>query len=109
MERGEVWIVSPDPTTGTEQRGQRLVVVVSTGRHNRLFTPVVAPITGGGHPRQHGFAVPLTGLGLATQGIVRCDQPRALDLRARGGRFTGDVIPEAVIDDLCARIATIFE
>jgi len=48
---------------------------------------VVLPITSGGNfARTAGFAVPLTGAGIKTTGIVRCDRPRALDLGARSGR-----------------------
>lgn len=110
MERGEVWLVSLDPTAGAEQRGERRVVVVSTAAHNALFTPMVAPITiGGDHARLHGFAVSLTGLGLNVQGIVRCDQVRALDLRARKARSMRERVPDYVMDDICAKIATIFD
>jgi mRNA-degrading endonuclease toxin of MazEF toxin-antitoxin module len=42
--------------------------------------------TGGGFARTAGFAVLLTSAGTRTTGVVRCDQSRALDLRARGGR-----------------------
>jgi mRNA-degrading endonuclease toxin of MazEF toxin-antitoxin module len=49
--------------------------------------PIVLPITTGGNfARIRGFAVSLTGVGTRTTGIIRCDQPRALDLEARGGR-----------------------
>jgi mRNA-degrading endonuclease toxin of MazEF toxin-antitoxin module len=47
-------------------------------------TSVVLPIaTGGNFARARGFAVPLDGVGLKTRGIVRCDQPLAMDLSAR--------------------------
>jgi mRNA interferase ChpB len=108
VERGEVWLVSLDPTLGTEQRGERRVVVVSTAAHNRLFTPLVAPITiGGDHARLHGFAVSLTGLGLNVQGVVRCDQVRVMDLRARKAKPMRERLPDDVMDDVCGRIATI--
>ena len=90
MQRGEIWIVSLDPAAGHEQRGERRVVILSPAEFNRATNvPLVAPITtGGDFARMRGFTVSLTGLGLTTQGVVRCDQPRVLDLRARGGRPT---------------------
>jgi len=110
VERGEVWLVSLDPTIGSEQRGERRVVIVSTAAHNRLFTPIVAPITiGSDHARQHGFAVSLTGLGLNVQGIVRCDQIRALDLRGRKAKPMRERLPDFIMDDICGRIATILD
>jgi mRNA-degrading endonuclease toxin of MazEF toxin-antitoxin module len=82
MKRGEIWLVSLDPTSGHEQKGRRPVLIVSPEPFNRVTkVPVVLPITSGGNfARTAGFAVPLTGAGTKTTGIIRCDQPRALDL-----------------------------
>ncbi len=111
MQRGEIWVVSLDPTAGHEKRGERRVVILSTAEFNRLTgVPLVAPITiGGDFARMRGFTVSLTGLGLNTQGVVRCDQPRVLDLRARGGRATREWLPEAVMDDVLAKVGTLIE
>ena len=47
--------------------------------------PVVLPITnGGGFARRIGFGVEISGI--KTTGVVRCDQPRVLDIAERGGR-----------------------
>jgi len=110
MKRGEVWLVSLDPTAGHEQKGRRPVLIVSPEAFNRVTkVPVVLPITSGGNfARTAGFAVPLTGAGTKTTGIVRCDQLRALDLAARGGKKLEN-IPDTIMDDVLARIAPIFE
>ena len=43
-------------------------------------TPLVCPITQGGNFARHaGFAVPLSGAGTATQGVVLCNQIRGQD------------------------------
>jgi len=69
----------------------------------------VAPITsGGGASRMKGFAVSLTGAGTNANGVVLCDQLRTLDLRSRGGRKS-EAVPDFIIDDVVARIATLFE
>src|SRR5258705_4807161 len=88
MERGDVYLVSLDPATGHEQQGRRPVLVISPGKFNRLTgVPIVLPITSGGSfARTAGFAVSLMGAGTQTTGVVRCDQPRALDLRARAAK-----------------------
>jgi mRNA-degrading endonuclease toxin of MazEF toxin-antitoxin module len=52
--------------------------------------------------------VPLPGAGTTTQGIVRCDQPHALDLGARDGRKL-ESVPETIMDEVLARLAPIFE
>ena len=110
MKRGEVWLVSLDPTAGHEQQGTRPVLIVSPGPFNKLTgVPVVLPITtGGGFARRRGFAVSLEGAGTRTTGVIRCDQPRVLDLSARKGKFL-ETIPEHVIDDVLARLATVLE
>ncbi|MBI5165230.1 MAG: type II toxin-antitoxin system PemK/MazF family toxin [Magnetospirillum sp.] len=110
MERGDIYVVSLDPTAGHEQQGTRPVVIVSPGPFNRLTkTPVVLPITTGGNfARTAGFAVTLVGAGIATTGVIRCDQPRALDLGARHGRKV-ESVPAAIMDEVLAKLATLVE
>jgi mRNA-degrading endonuclease toxin of MazEF toxin-antitoxin module len=110
MKRGEIWLVGLDPSAGHEQKGRRPVLIVSPEAFNRVTkVPVVLPITSGGNfARTAGFAVPLTGAGIKTTGIVRCDQPRALDLTARHGKKL-ESVPAAIIDEVLARLAPIFE
>ena len=100
MRRGEIWLVG----------GRRPVLIVSQAAFNSITKlPVILPITSGGNfARTAGFAVPLTEAGTKTTGVVRCDQPRALDLAARGGRKL-ESIPDAIMDEVLARIAPIFE
>ena len=108
MKRGDIWLVSQDPTAGHEQQGTRPVLIVSPEAFNGLTgTPVVLPIAAGGSfARRRGFAVSLEGAGTRTKGVIRCDQPRALDLAARKGRRV-DTVPEHVIDDVLARLGAI--
>src|ERR1035438_9425879 len=106
MKRGEIWLVGPDPTEGHEQKGRRPVLIVSPEAFNRTTkVPVVLPIASGGNfARTAGFAVPLTGARTKTAGIVRCDQPRALDVAARHGRKL-ESVPGAVMDEVPARLS----
>lgn len=108
MQRGEIWLVTLDPTPGHEQQGTRPVLVVSPAPFNKLTrTPVVLPITTGGRFARHrGFAVSLDEAGTRTVGVIRCDQPRALDLVARNGRRL-ETVPEPIVDDVLARLAAI--
>lgn len=110
MERGDIYLVSLDPTAGHEQQGKRPVLVISPGKFNRLTgVPVVLPITTGGRfARTAGFAVSLTGAGTQTAGVVRCDQPRAIDLRARGARKL-EVVPDRIIDEALSKVGPLFE
>jgi mRNA-degrading endonuclease toxin of MazEF toxin-antitoxin module len=110
MKRGDIWLVGLDPAEGHEQKGRRPVLIVSPEAFNRVTrVPVVLPITSGGSfARTAGFAVPLTGAGTKTTGVVRCDQPRALDLAARGGKKL-ESVPSAIMDEVLARLAPVFE
>lgn len=110
MERGDLYMVCLDPTSGQEQRGTRPVLIVSSSAFNRQTkTPIVLPITRGGHlARTAGFAVSLMNTGTDTTGVIRCDQPRALDIRARHGRKL-ESIPRVVMDEVLAKLATIVQ
>lgn len=110
MDLGDIYIVPLDPTKGREQRGTRRVLVVSPTAFNRLTNaPIVAPITlGGDFARVAGFTVSLTGAGLETQGVVRCDQLRTLDLKARGAVRT-EKAPPYIVEEALARIRPLFE
>ncbi len=108
MTRGDIYLVSLDPTAGREQRGVRPVLIVSPAEFNAATKlPVVLPITNGGEfARRIGFAVPLSGI--KTTGVVRCDQPRVLDLNARNGRKI-ESVPAPIMEEVMARLAPIFE
>lgn len=110
MERGDIYLVSLDPTSGREQQGTRPVLIVSPAAFNHLTkTPVVLPITNGGNiARTAGFAVSLMGSGINTTGVIRCDQPRVLDLASRNARKL-ESVPQPIMDEVLARLATIFE
>lgn len=110
MKRGDIYLVSLNPTSGHEQQGTRPVLLISPTAFNKLTrTPVVLPITSGGNfARTAGFAVSLMGAGTETTGVVRCDQPRALDIGSRHGRKL-ESVPAAILDEVLAKIATLFE
>lgn len=108
MDRGEIWLVSLDPTAGHEQRGTRPVLIVSPVSFN-AFTrlPVVVPITSGDNfARTAGFAVSLDGAGTKTTGVIRCDQPRTLDIEVRNGKRL-ERVPEVIINEVLARLEAI--
>jgi len=110
MERGDIYLVSLDPTSGHEQQGTRPVLLISPAAFNRLtHTPIVLPITSTGNfARTAGFSVSLMGTGTQTTGVVRCDQPRALDISSRHGRKI-ETVPQTILDEVLARIAPLFE
>jgi mRNA-degrading endonuclease toxin of MazEF toxin-antitoxin module len=109
VKRGDIYMVSLDPTMGQEQQGRRPVLIVSPDAFNTLTrVPIVVPITSGGaFARNAGFTVSLAAAGTRTTGVIRCDQPRPLDLTARKGRKL-ESIPGEILDDVLARLATLF-
>ena len=74
--RGDVFLVSLDPTRGREIRKTRPCLVVSPDELNRhLSTVLIAPMTTGSH--DYPFRVPCTFK--KTKGHVVLDQVRAVD------------------------------
>ena len=108
MKRGDIYLVSLDPTAGHEQSGSRPVLIVSPDEFNQATQlPVILPITNkGAFARNLGFAVPISGI--KTTGIIRCDQPRVLDLTIRLGQKV-DTLPNSIMEDVLARVVTLFE
>jgi mRNA interferase ChpB len=107
VKRGDIYMVSLNPAQGREQQGHRPVLIVTPAAFNTVTKlPVILPITNGGDfARRIGFAVEL--IGIKTTGIVRCDQPRVLDIAERGGRKV-DSLPAALLDEVMAKVATLF-
>lgn len=108
MKRGDIYLVSLDPTSGHEQNGSRPVLIVSPEEFNEATKlPVVLPITNGGDfARRLGFAVAVSGI--KTSGVVRCDQPRVIDLVARQARKV-DELPAPIMDEVLAKVITLFQ
>lgn len=107
MKRGDIYLVALDPVAGHEQSGSRPVLVVSATEFNEATKlPVICPITSGGDfARRIGFAVALAGI--KTSGVVRCDQPRVLDLAARRARKV-ETVPDEIMAEVLARLVPIF-
>jgi mRNA-degrading endonuclease toxin of MazEF toxin-antitoxin module len=109
VERGDIFHVDLNPIQGREQGGARYVVIVSPKGFNVLGTPLVCPITQGGNFARHaGFAVPLSGAGTGTQGVVLCNQPRVLDLQARKTRLI-ETVPDFIMDEILAKLLPLVE
>lgn len=107
MKRGDIYLVSLDPTKGKEQQGLRPVLIVSSTLFNQTTKlPVVLPITSGGDfTRRIGFAVPISGI--KTTGVIRCDQPRVMDLNERNAKKI-DTLPSEILEEVLARFMPIF-
>ena len=95
--RGDVHLVSLDPTVGSEIRKSRPCLIVSPNELNRhLRTAVVAPMTTGG--RAYAWRIPCRFEGRA--GFVALDQIRTIDrgrLTARLGRLAPRAVSRVLV------------
>jgi mRNA-degrading endonuclease toxin of MazEF toxin-antitoxin module len=109
MKQGDIWLCDMEPIAGHEQGGKRPVLIISSDAFNqRTGLPVVFPITqGGGFARRRGFAYELPEGGRIT-GVIRCDQPRTLDLEARGA-ICIERIDEPTLGEVLERYYAIVE
>ena len=109
-ERGDILLLSLDPTQGKEIRGSRPVLVLSADAFNKASgLLLVAPITqGGSAARETGFSVTLMGTGTATQGVVLCDQTRTIDARARTFRRI-EKAPAELVQEALDAVRSILE
>ncbi|MFG0467360.1 type II toxin-antitoxin system ChpB family toxin [Pseudomonas putida] len=107
--RGDIVRINLNPTAGREQQGDfRPALVLTPAIFNTSGLAIIAPITQGGDFARHaGFAVPLSGSGTETQGVVLCNQIRTVDLEARTAKRL-ELAPEGVIDEVLARVQTLF-
>lgn len=108
--RGDIVRLNLNPTAGLEQQGDfRPALIISPAAFNVSGLVLIAPITqGGDFARYAGFAVPLSGSGTETQGVVLCNQIRTVDLEARGAKRV-EAVPDVVMDDVLARIQVLIE
>ena len=108
-QRGDIVLLTLDPTLGHEQRGTRPALVISPTAFNRFNLAMVCPITHGGNfARGQSWTVPLTGLGLKTDGVVLANQARILDWAERRAKFI-ETVPDDVAAEVIARVAAILE
>ena len=74
--RGDVWLVTLDPTVGSEIKKSRPCVIVSPSEmHDHLRTVIVAPLTT--KSRTAPYRIPLTHGG--QKGLILLDQVRSVD------------------------------
>ncbi len=94
--RGDVYLVSLNPTKGREIRKTRPCVIVSPDELNtNLSTFVVAPMTTGGHPYPFRIACRFE----KKDGFIVLDQIRTVDRRRltkRLGRLTPTTLAKAL-------------
>jgi mRNA interferase ChpB len=103
-QQGEIYLLSMDPTLGTEIQGMRPALVLSNGISNQQGRALMAPITQGANiDRVRGWATSLMGSGTRTQGAAIINQARFLDYQARHAKFI-EATPAEVSTDALGRL-----
>lgn len=96
VRRGDVFLISLDPTRGDEIQKTRPCVIVSPDELNaNLRTFIVAPLTTGGHPYPFRVACKFQG----RSGHIVLDQIRTIDrerLVRRLGRLSSSALVRAL-------------
>ena len=94
--RGEVWLVTLDPTVGSEIHKTRPCLIISPPEmHDFLRTVIVAPMTTGARPAP--YRIPLTFQG--KRGLILLDQLRTLD-KVRLVKRLGNITPQTLAGTL---------
>ena len=94
--RGEVWLVTLDPTLGSEIHKTRPTLIISPPEiHDYLRTVMVAPMTTGARPAPYRIAVTFQG----KRGLILLDQIRTID-KIRLVRRLGSVSPSTLVSVL---------
>jgi mRNA interferase MazF len=94
--RGEVWLVTLDPSVGSEIRKTRPCVIVSPPEmHDYLRTVIVAPMTTGATPAPYRIGVGFQG----KRGLILLDQLRTLG-KIRLVKRLGNLSPVALASTL---------
>ena len=102
LKQGDIVLVSFDPTIGHEQAGYRPALVVSNSDFNNASNLVlVCPITNTNRRKPMDILLE----GTKTTGYVLCENIRAVDLRNRGYKITGD----AVLRETMLRVTEILQ
>ena len=107
--RGDIIRLDFDPGAGHEQHGTRPALVLSPEAFNRFGMALACSVTrGGAFARGQAWTVPLAGAGMATDGVVLCNQMRTVDWKARRAQFI-EAVPAELVADVLARVATLIE
>jgi mRNA interferase ChpB len=109
-QRGDVYLVNPDPTTGHEMKGCHPYVVITPKEINSFGVSVVVPIFSGGAAMRMGLTVPIQGH--KTQGVAVCHQVRTFDLdvrQAEGTAFFIESLDPATISEIVARTISVID
>lgn len=94
ISRGEIYYADLSDTVGSEQEGQRPVLILQNDKGNQYSTTtIVAAITSSKKKKPLPTHVSLTADGLEKRSIVLLEQLRTVDIQ-RLGRYVGTICQE---------------
>lgn len=106
-ERGDVYLVNPNPVKGKELENEHRFVVISPYEINKFgVSMAVAVVTVGAGARLGGLTVPIQGH--QTSGVAVCNQVRTFDLRERGAKYL-ERLDEALISEIIRKVVSIID
>lgn len=103
IKRFDIWLVSLDPTLGSEIQKTRPCVIISPNEMNLLRTVIVAPLT------SKGFDFPMR-IKISfeeKEGLILLDQIRSVD-KQRLLKKVG-TIEAKIAEDICFKLQEIFD
>jgi mRNA interferase ChpB len=110
-QRGDVYWIDPNPTSGREMRDRHRFIVITPKDINALGVVMMVPVTSGGRfARESGLTVPI--IGHDTQGVAVCNQVRSFDIEARERAGTAcyvETLDEATVDEIVARVLSVID
>jgi len=110
-ERGDVYWIDPNPTSGREMRDRHRFVVITPQVINALGVVMTVPVTSGGkYSRETGMTVPI--IGHDTQGVAVCNQVRTFDIEARSKAGTARFVEKLDVDtaeEIVSRVLSIID
>lgn len=92
------------PIRSASLRASRSVSSLRIYKAMLVYTTLFLKKQCGDFARRSGFAVENTGI--KTTGLIRCDQPRVLDIAQRGGRKV-DILAQDLLAEVMAKVGTL--
>lgn len=111
IQRGDVYWIDPNPTSGREIKDRHRFVVITPKEINRLGIATVVSVTSGGNLiRKMGLVVSISGHD--TTGVAVCNQLRSFDIEARlkaGSARYIETLDKPTIDEIVHRVISVID
>ena len=109
--RGDVFWINPNPTSGRELKDRHRYIVITTKAINQYGIATTVPVTSGGNfSRTAKLAVPISGYD--TSGVALCNQLRSFDINARvknGSARYVETLDATLMDDIIDRVISVID